>query len=68
MLFSLVKDIMHVNAIISFTAVPLEIKFTKLFFLVWDDILMFKLALVPLHEEDRISCFTYFSISVFKTE
>lgn len=42
------KDIVHVAAIISFTAVSLEVKFTKLLFLIeWDE-LMFKLAMFPL--------------------
>lgn len=47
----LVKDIVHVNAVISFAAVSLEIKFTKFLFLVWHNMLMLKLALVPLHEK-----------------
>ncbi len=45
---------MHVNAIISFTAVSLEVKFTKLLLLIWYDELMFKLALFPLCEEKDI--------------
>ncbi len=51
---TLVKDIVHVNAIISFAAVPLEVKFTKLLFLIWHDELMFKLALLPLRKGDTI--------------
>lgn len=49
----LVKDIVHVNAIVSFAAVSLEIKFTKLLFLVWHNVLMLKLALVPLQEKKK---------------
>lgn len=52
------KDIVHVNAIISFTAVTLEVKFAKLFFLIRYDELMFKLALFPLHEENTLLCFS----------
>lgn len=47
-MLSLVKDIMHVNAIISFTAVSLKVKFTKLLFLIWYNILVLKLALLSL--------------------
>lgn len=46
---------MHVNAIISFTAVSLEVKFAKLLFLIWYNVFMFKLALLPLNEENIIS-------------
>lgn len=46
----LVKDIVHVNAIFSFAAVSLEVKLTKFLFLVWHNVLMLKLALVPLQE------------------
>lgn len=53
-LILLAKDIVHVNAIVSFAAVSLEVKFTKLLFLVWHNMLMFKLALVPLQEKKRI--------------
>lgn len=49
----LVKDIVHVNAIFSFAAVSLEIKFTKFLFLVWHNMLMLKLALVPLQEKKK---------------
>lgn len=45
------KDIVHVNAIISFAAVSLEVKFTKLFFFIWYDKVMFKFALFPLYKE-----------------
>lgn len=45
---------MHVNAIISFTAVPLEVEFTEFLFLIWYDKLMFKLALFPLYEDKTI--------------
>lgn len=48
-----VKDIVHVNAVISFAAVSLEIKFTKFLFLVWHNMLMLKLALVSLPEKKR---------------
>lgn len=48
---------MHVNAVISFAAVSLEVKFTKLFFLIWYDMFMFKLALIPLHEKNTILAF-----------
>lgn len=44
---------MHVNAFISFTAVSLEVEFTKFLLLIRDDKFMFKLALLPLYE-DRI--------------
>lgn len=44
------KDIVHVNAIISFAAVTLEVKFTELLFLVRHNMLMLKLALLPLQE------------------
>lgn len=49
----LLKDIVHVNAIISFAAVSLEIKFTKLLLLVWHNMLMLKLALVPLQGKKK---------------
>lgn len=42
---------MHVNAIISFTAVSLKVKLTKLLFLIWYNKLMFKLALLALFED-----------------
>lgn len=45
----IVKDIVHINAILSFTAVSLEVKLAKFLFLVWYDELMFKLALFPLY-------------------
>lgn len=47
-----VKDIVHVNAVLSFAAVSLEVKFTKLLFLVWHNMLMLKLALIPLQEKN----------------
>lgn len=49
----LLTDIVHVNAIISFAAVSLQIKFTKLLLLVWHNMLMLKLALVPLQEKKK---------------
>lgn len=52
-LMLLLKDIVHVNAIISFAAVSLEIKFTKLLLLVWHNMLMLKLALVPLQGKKK---------------
>lgn len=71
----LVKDIVHVNAIISFAAVSLEIKFTKFLFLVWHNMLMLKLALVPLQEkkhktvgcrqDSKGQCSQFFSIDLF---
>lgn len=42
------KDIVHVDAVFSFGAVPLDIELAKFFLLVWDYIVMFKLALIPL--------------------
>lgn len=48
-----VKDIVHVNAVISFAAVSLEVKFTKLLLLVWHNMLMLKLALIPLHTKNK---------------
>lgn len=44
---------MHVNTIISFAAVSLEVKFTKLLFLVGHNVLMLKLALIPLQEKNQ---------------
>lgn len=79
-LMLLVKDIVHVNAIISFAAVSLEIKFTKFLFLVWHNVLVLKLALVPLQEEkktnkntkgwvagktERVRCSQFCSIDLF---
>lgn len=52
----LVKDIVHVNAIISFAAVSLKVKFTELLFLVWHNVLVLKLALLPLQERYIAGC------------
>lgn len=43
---------MHVDAVVSFTAVSLEVEFTQLLLLVWSNQLMFKLTLVPLKESE----------------
>lgn len=42
------KDIVHVYTDISFGTVSLDIKFAQFLFLLWNNIIMFKLALVPL--------------------
>lgn len=44
---------MHVNAVVSFAAVSLEVKFTQLLLLVWHNVLMLKLALIPLQEQTK---------------
>jgi len=46
-----VKDIVHVNAIISFAAVSLEVKFTEFLLFIRHHMLMFKFALLPLRVE-----------------
>ncbi len=42
------KDIVHVYTDISFGTVSLDIKLAQFFLLLWNNIIMFKLALVPL--------------------
>lgn len=50
------KDIVHVDAVLPFAAVSLEVKLAQLLLLVRHDVLVFKLALHPLHKtEDRIA-------------
>ena len=42
------KDTVHVNAVVSFAAVAMEVEFTQLLLLVWNHQLMFKLTLLSL--------------------
>lgn len=42
---------MHVDAVVSFAAVTLEVKFAQLLFLVWYDEVVLELALFPLKKK-----------------
>lgn len=46
--FDVFKDIVHIDAVLSFSAVSLDIELAEFFLLLWDYVVMFKLALIPL--------------------